>query len=165
VTRTLVLRDHLTAALAAGILGAILIGLFMLAAALAGGGTTGQALQTFPWIASVLFGPSILANPAAPLIGVVMHFCVAIGWALGYVYLIHSQPQIVTKPLISGFAYGLVVYCFMAIVLITAGQYHRPSPPALATGLIAHTVFYGIPVALVVSRLLRRGLRAPQPNL
>jgi hypothetical protein len=165
VARTLDLRDQLLAGLAAGIAGGILIGLFLIAASLGGGATFGQLIQTLPWIASVLFGAAILTNPAAPLIGAVMHFCVAIGWALGYVYLIRSQPQLLTKPYISGFCYGLVVYCFMEIVLITAGQYHRPSPPALGAGLLAHTVFYGIPVAVVVSRLLRRGVRTPQPNL
>jgi hypothetical protein len=164
VARTLVLRDQLTAALAAGVVGGILIDLFLIARTLAGGATIGQALQMYPWIASVLFGPSVLTNPAAPLIGLVMHFCVAIGWALGYVYLIRSQPQLLTRPIVSGFCYGLVVYVFMQIVLITAGQYHRPSPSALATALLAHTVFYGIPVALVVSRLLRRVVREPQPN-
>jgi hypothetical protein len=165
VARTLVFREQLTAGLTAGIVGGILIALFQIATTIAGGATTGRALQMFPWIASVLFGPGILTNPAAPQIGVVLHLCVAIGWALGYVYLIRSQPQLLRRPLISGFSYGLVVYCFMEIVLITAGQYHRPSPPALAAGLIAHTVFYGIPVALVVSRLLGRGLRATQPTL
>lgn len=164
MARTLVPRDQLTAALAAGIVGGILMHLFLIATTLAAGATMGQALEMYPRIASVLFGPSVLANPAAPLIGLLMHFVVAIGWALGYVYLIRSQPQLLTRPIVSGFCYGLVVYVFMEIVLITAGQYHRPSPPALATGLLAHTVLYGIPVALVVSRLLRRTLRAPQPN-
>lgn len=165
MARTLVLRDQLTAALAAGIVGGILIDLFLIGTAVGGGATAGQALQIYPWIASVLFGPSVLTNPAAPLIGVVVHFCVAIGWALGYVYLIRSQPQLLTRPIISGASFGLVVYVFMQIILITAGQYHRPSPPALAAGLIAHVVFYGIPVGLVVSRVLRRAPREQQHTL
>jgi hypothetical protein len=44
----------------------------------------------------------------------------------------------------------------MQIVLITAGQYHRPAPAVLGESLVGHLGFYGIPVALVTSRMLRR---------
>jgi uncharacterized membrane protein YagU involved in acid resistance len=156
VARTLVLRDQLLAGLAAGIAGGFIIDAFLIATTLAGGATLAQALGMYPWIASVLFGPAILTNPAAPLLGVILHFAVSIFWALGYVYLIRSQPQLLTRPLLSGACFGLVVYCFMEIMLITAGEYHRPKPQELGIGLVAHIVFFGMTVALVVSRMLRR---------
>jgi uncharacterized membrane protein YagU involved in acid resistance len=156
VARTLVLRDQLLAGLAAGIAGGIVIDAFLIATTLAGGATPAQALGMYPWIASVLFGPAILTNPAAPLLGVVLHIAVSIFWALGYVYLIRSQPQLLTRPFLSGACFGLVVYCFMEIMLITAGAYHRPKPQELGIGLVAHIVFFGMTVSLVVSRMLRR---------
>ncbi|HTJ25668.1 MAG TPA: hypothetical protein VMA36_05820 [Candidatus Limnocylindria bacterium] len=156
MARTLALRDQLLAGLAAGIAGGIVIDAFLLAMAFAGGATPAQALGMYPWIASVVFGHAILANPAAPALGVLLHFGVSIFWALGYVYLVRSQPQLLTRPYLSGAGFGLVVYCFMQIMLITAGEYHRPSPQALGIGLVAHIVFFGMTVALVVSRLLRR---------
>lgn len=157
--RSLTLREQIAAGLLAGITGGILIELLFFAVQLAIGTPAGKLLDSFAFIAAVLMGPGAYANPAAVPIGIVLHFCVSVGWALGYVYLVRTQPQLLTRPLISGAALGLMVYIFMQIVLLTAGQYHRPAPSALLTQLIAHIVFFGIPVALVVSRLLRRSAR------
>jgi hypothetical protein len=149
------LRAQIVAGLIAGLAGGILIELFLSGAQIANGQPAGAVIvATFTYIASAL-GPGVAANPAAPLIGLVLHFCVAVGWALGYVYLIRSQPQLLTRPWVSGAGFGIVVWVFMQIVLLSAGLYHRPSSAAeLATGLVAHILFYGIPVALIVSRLL-----------
>ena len=118
-------------------------------------GTPGDKLAgNFVFIAAVVLGQSAYTNPVAVPLGIVLHFCVAIGWALGYVYLVRSQPQLVSRPWISGAAYGLVVYVFMEIILITAGVYHRAAAGLLFTELAAHIVFYGIPVALIASRML-----------
>lgn len=127
-------------------------------AAVAGGTPLGTAIaQTFTFIASVAIGPSAYRNPgsAVPL-GIVIHFCISIAWAFGYVYLVRAQPQLITRPIVSGLVFGLVVDAFMNIMLIMAGVYHRPSPGVLGISLLAHCVFYGVPVAVVVSRMLRR---------
>jgi len=154
VERTVTLRAQIVAGLVAGLAGGILLDLFLFGAQVASGQPAGAVIAaTYTWIASAL-GPAAGANPAAPLIGLGLHFCVAIGWAIGYVYLIRSQPQLLARPWVSGACFGVVVWVFMEIVLIAAGLYHRPSLPQLATGLVAHILFYGIPVALVVSRLL-----------
>ena len=161
--RTVTLREQIVAGVLAGLVGGILIELFYFVTMLRGGDAVHGLLLSFAFVAATLLGPSAYANPAAVPIGIVLHFCVAIGWALGYVYLIRQQPYLLTRPWISGLGFGIVVYVFMQIVLLTAGQYHRPSSPAqLENGLVAHLVFYGIPVALVVSGLLRpRATSAP----
>jgi hypothetical protein len=154
VERTVTLRAQIVAGLAAGLAGGILVDAFLIGAQIANGHPTGEAVvAAYTFIASAL-GPGVAANPQAPLIGLVLHFCISIGWALGYVYLVRSQPQLLSRPWVSGACFGLVVWVFMEIVLLAAGLYHRPSPPELATGLIANSLFYGVPVALVVSRLL-----------
>ncbi len=153
--RTVSLRDQLTAGVVAGVAGGILIDLFLFAMQVAAGTPPDKLAGNFAFIAAVLLGPSAYANPAAVPLGIGLHFAVSIGWALGYVYLIRSQPQLLVRPWVSGAGFGLVVYVFMQIVLLTAGQYHRTTPGVLGTQLLAHVVFYGIPVALVVSRLLR----------
>jgi len=155
VERTVTLRDQITAGIVAGLAGGILIDVFVFAMQLAAGTPPDKLADNFVFIASAVLGPSVTASSSAVPIGIVLHFCVAIGWALGYVYLARSQPHIVARPWISGAGFGLTVYVFMEIILITAGQYHRPPPGLLGTQLVAHIVFYGIPVALIVSRLLR----------
>ncbi len=146
MARTLVLRDQLTAGLSAGLAGGVVIGLFLAVAGLAGGKPVADALAADPWT----FG---VASPAG---GLVLHFFVAVAWALGYVYLVRSQPQLLTRPWLSGFGFGLVVYVFMGVVQIMAVGYHRPSPVGFELSLAGNVVFYGIPVALVAARLLRR---------
>jgi hypothetical protein len=155
VERTVALGDQLKAGLIAGIAAGVVIDVFLFAMQLASGTPPDKLAANFVFIAAVLLGPGASANPAAVPLGIVLHFCVAIGWALGYVYLVRSQPQLLSRPWISGAAYGLVVYVFMEIILITAGQYHRVAPGVFATQLVAHVVFYGIPVALIASRMLR----------
>jgi hypothetical protein len=146
VARTLVLRDQLVAGLLAGVAGGIVIDLFLAAVGLAGGKSLTEALGADSW---TLGAPSAAG-------GLALHFVVAIGWALGYVYLLRSQPQLLTRPLLSGLGFGLVVYVFMGVVQIMAGRYHRPSPTQFEVSLIAHVLFYGLPVGLVVARALRR---------
>jgi hypothetical protein len=163
VERSVTLREQIVAGVIAGIAGGVLIELFYFATMLRGGNAVGGLLVSFAFVAATLLGPGAYGNPAAVPIGILLHFCVAIGWALGYVYLVRQQPYLLTRPWISGLGFGIVVYVFMQIVLLTAGQYHRPSSPVeLEIGLVAHLVFYGIPVALVTSRLLRPPVSAAQ---
>lgn len=151
------LQRQIAAAVGAGLAGALAVDAFIFFTQIAGGAPPGQVITSvWTFVATVPFGPGIAANPAAPLIGAIVHACVSIGWALGYVYLVRSQPQLLTRPWISGAAFGLVVYVFMQIVLLTAGMYHRPSPQGLEQALIGYMLFFGVPVALVVSRVLAR---------
>lgn len=151
------LQQQVRAGLAAGAAGALLIALFLLGEPIAFHKPAGDAFAgMFGGIAATVMGPAANGNPGAPAIGVALHFAVAIFWALGYVYLARTQPQLVRRPWLSGIAFGLVVYVFMQIILITAGAYHRPGPVALLTNLVAHTLFFGLPVALIVARALNR---------
>jgi hypothetical protein len=146
VPRTLALRDQLAAGLLAGLAGGIVIALFLLAVGVAGGKSPGDALAADTW---TLGAPSLAG-------GLALHFFIALAWALGYVYLLRTQPQLLTRPALSGLGFGLVVYVFMGVVQIMAGRYHRPSPTQFEISLIAHVVFYGLPVGLIVARALRR---------
>ncbi len=160
----MVLRDQLKAGLVAGVAAGILIDVFLFAMQLAAGTPFDKLAGNFVFIAAVLLGPGAYTNPVAVPLGIVLHFCVAIGWALGYVYLVRSQPQLLTRPWISGAAFGLMVYVFMEIILITAGLYHRVAPGLFFTQLVAHVVFYGIPVAVIAARMLRAIVAHPSTS-
>jgi hypothetical protein len=163
VETTVALRDQLKAGLVAGIAAGVLIELYLFASQLAGGTPLDQLPANFVFIAAVLLGPTAYTSPAAVPVGIVAHFCVAIGWALGYAYLAPSRPQLLTRPWMSGAAYGLVVYVFMKIILVTAGALHVAAP-GLTPELIGHVVFYGIPVAVIVSRMLRSVVAHPSTS-
>ncbi len=158
------LRDQLKAGLVAGVAAGILIDVFLFTMQLATGTPADKLAGNFVFIAAVLLGPGAYTSAIAVPLGIVLHFCVAIGWALGYVYLVRSQPQLLTRPWISGAVFGLMVYVFMEIILITAGLYHRVAPGLFFTQLVAHVVFYGIPVAVIASRMLRTIVAHPSTS-
>jgi len=95
-------------------------------------------------------------NPAYAWVGLVIHFVVSIGWAGGYAYLALRQDFLNQRRLVSGIVYGIVVYIFMVVLQIGAGVYAAPTPPDVANALIAHTLFFGVPVAYVVAWLDQR---------
>jgi hypothetical protein len=147
------LRDRLAAGIVAGAGAALLIVLFLYVLQWDGAAPAPAAFFSFAAVA--LLGPAAYANPAAAEIGVGLIFVLAIGWALGYVYLVRSRPQLVARPFVSGAVFGVIVYIFTQIALLTAGLYHRPSPDLLGKELVGVLVFYGIPVALIVSAFTR----------
>jgi hypothetical protein len=109
----------------------------------------------FVFDASVLVGKVALTGGAYVGLGVLLHFAVAIGWAIGYAVVAERQLQLVTRPLISGAAFGVIVYFAMQLVLVAADLYRIPKPGELGIALLAHTVFYGIPVAYMTARFRR----------
>lgn len=148
-------RGQVVAGLAAGLAAGAVMELFLAGMQVARGVPLTRLAEGFSFIAATLLGPSAYSTAGAVPLGIGLYFCVAVGWALGYVYLVRSQPQLLAHPWLSGAAFGIVVYVFMQIVLLTAGQYHRPMVDVLAIQLIAHMLFYGIPVALIASGMLR----------
>ena len=103
--------------------------------------------QNWTFIASTALGKSAFTNPLAPWIGLVMHFCVAIGWAIGYAYLAETRAGINRNYITSGIFFGIVVMVAMQMVLMAANAYHMPTVREFVLNVIGHVVFYGIPVA------------------
>lgn len=154
MTSVLPTQRSISAGSIAGAIGAVLIAEFLLGVPLFSGGAF-TPVPVLQFDASVLIGAVAFTNPSYAFLGLVLHFLVSIGWAIGYAYMAERQPQLVTRPWISGAAFGLVIYFAMLIVLVAANAYHAPKPAEVGNGLIAHILFFGIPVALIVSRALR----------
>jgi hypothetical protein len=109
----------------------------------------------FQFDASALVGKAAYASGAYVALGVVLHFLVAIGWAVGYAWAAVRQRQLVTRPLVSGAVFGIIIYFAMQFMLFAANVYHNPSPLEFDVGIVAHAVFYGIPVAFINARFCR----------
>lgn len=124
--------------------------------------THGNVLQTWQWIASAAIGDAAFSSISYAWLGLLVHFVISIAWAGGYAYLAQQQPFMNYRWAISGLVYGLIVYIFMDILLLGARKFIPPvTPLALLNALIAHCVFFGLPVAFVVSRLNARAMRSP----
>jgi hypothetical protein len=141
-------------ALAAGIAGGALIDLYLWITPLASAHPGILAIWT--WVASTVFGKSMIGNPNAPWFGLGVHAATSLAWAGAYAYVAATQSYVRKRWYISGPVYGLVVYTLMQIILLVSGNFEYPhSPNDFVSALIAHAVFFGLPVAFVVNALDR----------
>ncbi len=141
--------------LLAGLAGAVLLDCYLFVTKLLphGNGIVGM----WQWIASTVLGKSALANPGSAAVGAALHLLVSIGWAAGYVYIAVNHPASTRRWFVAGIVYGLIVYTIMQVILLADGNFiYPPTPNAFVNDLIAHALFFGVPVALVVRALQPR---------
>jgi hypothetical protein len=114
----------------------------------------GSLLTSWQWIASAAIGKAAFQSTAYAWVGLLVHFGVSIGWAAGYAYFAQVQRFVNDRWFVSGLGYGLVVYLFMLVLLLGAGAFvFPPTPTALINVVIAHMLFFGVPVSYVVARM------------
>jgi uncharacterized membrane protein YagU involved in acid resistance len=106
-------------------------------------------LSLWQFEGSVGLGKVAFSSVSYAWIGLVLHFAAAIGWGIGYAYLANTQTAINKQPVVSGFLFGVVVYVVMQVVLYTVQELKIPDPFAIYLGILAATVFFGIPIAFV----------------
>jgi hypothetical protein len=147
--RTLSLPAVLAPGVVAGLAGAIAIDLYAIAVLVFG---THSATLTglYQYIASGAIGQAAYAGTSGVILGVALHLAIGVLWGLGYVYAASRQPQVLARPLVSGIVFGLVVLLAMQLVEVAANIYtHLPDTFELVNALIAHTLFFGIPIAYI----------------
>jgi hypothetical protein len=106
------------------------------------------------WIASAAVGPAAFTDAAYGWLGLALHFIVSIGWAGGYAYFAQLQPFVNARWAISGLVYGVIVQMFMTLLLLGAHTFTFPATPNIFLNqLLAHAVFFGVPLAFVVAQL------------
>ncbi len=137
----------------AGIAGGILIDLFIYLTGLLPARQPITALWQF--VASSAIGKAAYSDPNSAWLGIFMHFCVSVGWGIGYAYLANINLNIANRPLLSGVVFGVIVFIAMQIVLMVARTYSEPTLGDFVLALIAHCVFFGLPISLIVSRMIR----------
>jgi hypothetical protein len=146
-------RAHaLAAGMVAGVIGGAFIDTFLVIA----NHTT--YVQIWQFVASALVGGAAYASPAYAILGFAMHFAISIVWASIYAWAaLGPVPALARAPVLSGLLYGVVVMIGMTMVLVVnhVGPAGVPDPATLVKSLIAHTVFFGLPVALYVTREAR----------
>lgn len=138
----------------AGLAGAILIDVYLVVT-LVFVAHVATVTSFYQFVASGALGPAAYTNPANAYLGFALHLAVAIAWGVGYAYVAARTPEIRERPFISGTVFGLVVMIAMQIVEVIGKIYVLPTSLEFANGAIAHTVFFGIPVATLVRARLR----------
>jgi hypothetical protein len=137
----------------AGIAGGVLLDAYLLAV-----GALSHRLspeQHYTFIASALVGKAAYVWPGMAWLGGALHLVVSAGWGVGYAYAALAAPQMLARPVVSGVAFGAVVFVVMQVVMALAGIWRVPTPGDAFTALVAHTIFFGLPVAFIVERRFR----------
>jgi hypothetical protein len=140
-------------ALIAGLAAASIFDLYLwLTTVLPGGGSPVTLWQQ---IAAATVGKaSAFSSPTYAWLGVAIQAAVGIGWAAGYAYLAARQPVFNSRWVAAGLVYGVVVYAVMSLILLGGNALiPPPNPNAFLNAVIAHSVFFGLPIAYLVKHL------------
>lgn len=120
---------------------------------------------TYQWIASGIVGSIAFTGTGYVLIGIAIHFAIAVVAALAYAY-IGQIVGIIWRPIVGGILLGIVVNAVMDAIVWSKGLGPLPHTTGdIAIGLVAHVFFYGIPVAWFVARFERVPLLYTNRNL
>jgi hypothetical protein len=90
---------------------------------------------------------------ASALVGLLSHFTVATGAATVFVLMARRVPWLLRAPWVSGPVFGIGVWAAMRFVVLplSAFPHVQPSDPeAIATALLIHVLFVGLPIAFAV---------------
>jgi uncharacterized membrane protein YagU involved in acid resistance len=117
-----------------------------------------SVLEWWQSIGAAAIGRQAYTGEAYAWLGLLVHFVASVGWAGGYAYFAKVQEFIDQRWLVSGLAFGIIVYVFREVLLLGAGEFvFPPTPLAFLNDVFAHAVFFGAPVAFVVGRMDRSG--------
>jgi len=116
----------------------------------------------FHYIASGLIGmqASMRLGRLGVLLGILCHFTIATGAATVFYLSARKFPFLIRRPFFSGAIFGVGLYIFMTYIVLPLSRV--PKNPhqtfswlELASGLFAHIVLIGIPIALIAQRSAR----------
>lgn len=116
--------------------------------------------RIFQHIASGLLGASSFHYGwYTILLGVLLHFTIALGAATVYYGASIIWPFLLRKPFLCGPVFGLGVYTFMYYVVVPLSLVAKRTRPMsnleLINEILVHALFVGLPIALAASRSMR----------
>ncbi len=114
-------------------------------------------LQVLQWDASNFYGVAAFRGGwGMALRGLGADFVVSLVWAIIFTMLYEALPLVRRYPAIMGLCYGIVVMVVMIYGVVPLGHAVRVplSTPHLINILVAHTLFFGVPVAMMVDNSL-----------
>ncbi len=117
-------------------------------------------LQLLQWDASNFYGRAAFAGGwNMALRGLGADFVVSLIWAAIFTMLYEALPLVRRYPAIMGLCFGVVVMVVMIFAVVPLGHAVRiPMSSVHALNiLVAHTLFFGLPVAMMVDNSLAGG--------
>ncbi len=124
----------------------------------------GQALLLFGAkiplaIAAGLLGPQAFRGGAATyILGVVLHFLIALSAAAIYFAASRKLPFLTKYPLVCGLFFGAAVELVMRLIVLPLSALHARGPyqyGELVQGLVVHMLVVGLPISFSVRRFAK----------
>lgn len=112
-------------------------------------------------IATSLLGPAARQQGlAAEMLGLFLHFAVSFAFATAFVLVALRVPVLRRRPVVAGIGCGVVAYVIMTCIVVplSRADFGREWPPIadLAVSISIHLFLFGLPIALVASRMAIR---------
>lgn len=107
---------------------------------------------------------AIHGGASSAILGVALHFLIALVVAAVYYLLSRAIKLLNHQPILSGTVFGLAVFLVMqdVVVPLSAEPRSRPSTSWLIVDLASHVLFVGITIAMITRRFAQRaGLLKP----
>jgi hypothetical protein len=136
-------------AVVAGIIGGILIDLFLVVSGAA------PFPGVYQFIASSVVGQVAFTASSYIWLGVAMHFGVSIVWALLYAFAANAAHSL-RKWVVGGLILGVIALIGMQIISTITHIAQPLTVTSIVGSLISHVVFFGLPIAWYVSLPYRR---------
>ncbi len=113
-------------------------------------------LRLLQSVASGLLGaPAFDGGISTAALGLLLHFCIALLWALIFYLASKVIPFLTRHPVVAGISFGLLIYAVMNLVVLRLSAFPRKvSFPllVLTTGLLVHMFGIGLPISLAIRR-------------
>jgi len=155
-------RAYLTAILLGGAIAGVGDIAFAICFAAYNGTPPDRLLQI---VASGLLGKAAFTGGlAAAALGLALHFAMSFMWATGFVVATMRMPVLVRHPVVSGIAFGVLVFLVMRLVVLPLSAFPYPvsfKPLATVLDLGSHTLLFGVPIAWAARRMRRGGVSLP----
>lgn len=117
----------------------------------------------FQWDASNVLGASAFSGGlGTETFGTLLHLIVSTIWAAVFVFGVLRLKSMAGYPIISGALFGLCVWAVMHYVVVPLGSARLPAytPVTLANILVAHILFFGVPLGVAARRFASRQANA-----
>jgi hypothetical protein len=141
-------RSVVAPAFVAGMIGAAVVDAFLSIA------THRPIVKMWQFIASTAVGPVAFSSPEYALLGGFLHLVTSLVWAYLYAYVWRAVNNLRNWGL-GAVLWGVVVNVCMDGFLALRGALPPLMPAGIIGGLVAHIVFFAIPVAWYLARSIR----------
>jgi hypothetical protein len=149
------MRDTIQAGIISGIVGAFAIDLYLIV-------TQSWILhvatpvEISQWDASNLLGrAAFFGGISTALLGLFMNLCVGAVWGIVFAVVMQRFGMWRVRPIVTGIVFGTIAMLVMRYAVVPLGHAHQPYVDAarLANLWAAHTLGFGIPVAITFKKL------------